>query len=58
MILVSIWNYSKFTVKYKYNLNNICINWNKRTDNWNIEIGRLETSLKNTINQYLLRQSK
>lgn len=30
----------------------------KRTDNWNIEIGRLETSLKNTINQYLLHQSK
>lgn len=46
MILVSIWNYSKFTVKYKYNLNNICIN---ELIIWNIEIGRLETSLKNIL---------
>lgn len=57
MILVSIWNYEKFTVKYKYNLNNINETDIGKHGNWKIEIS-LENILRYTINQYSLRQSK
>lgn len=57
MILVSIWNYVKFTVKYKHNLNNINEMITGKHGNWKIEIS-LENILQYTINQYSLRQSK